>query len=141
MTLEYWSYLFRLPYDETQQVIDELQLFGVCEVARSDDGKITLTSRRLQKRLRINELSRKRVAKFREKGGGSRDKWTAIRVEILKLDGYVCAYCGQISPDHRTPKALPRGMEAAGLEVAVRTRLTTLSWREDCGPDRSVLLK
>jgi len=58
---------------------------------------------------RQKSKNRERQAKFREKGGGSAEKWTAIRVRILERDDYVCAYCGRKARavDHVIP--LSRG--------------------------------
>lgn len=51
--------------------------------------------------------NKERQARFREKGGGDPDKWTAIRIPILERDRYMCAYCGRKADtvDHIIPKS------------------------------------
>jgi len=46
-----------------------------------------------------------RQRRFRQKGGGNRDKWIATRKRILKRDGKICGYCGNAATtvDHILP--------------------------------------
>lgn len=71
------------------------------------DTKITLINRRMHEDYLKRVSGRKRQARLREKGSGDPKKWTAIRIPILELDKYMCAYCGRKGDtvDHIIPKS------------------------------------
>lgn len=53
------------------------------------------------------EKGRERAARFRENGGGDPARWLSIRARILKLDNFLCGYCGKKANevDHITPQS------------------------------------
>jgi hypothetical protein len=73
----------------------------------NSDGLVTIINRRMIKEDKDRKNAADRQARMREKGGGDPERWTAIRVEILKRDNRTCGYCGRYATtvDHIFPKS------------------------------------
>lgn len=113
-----YSRLIGAAVEQTKSVIVELVDSGICDCIFDDNNKakrgdilkceknITLMSRRMIRESEEKKKNALRQAKFREKGGGSPERWTAIRIKILERDNYMCAYCGRRANtvDHVIPK-------------------------------------
>lgn len=71
-----------------------------------NNGVVTIINRRMEREEKEKASGRKRMNRFREKGGGDPDKWTAIKIPILERDNKMCAYCGRRADtvDHVVPK-------------------------------------
>ncbi len=69
--------------------------------------RITICNRRMVREEQERRQGAERVARFREKGGGDPDHWTAIRVKVLERDNGTCAYCGKKARtvDHVIPRS------------------------------------
>lgn len=96
----------RCSVDELSAALGELQNTGAADIDITDTT-VTITNRRMARESEVRDGGRVRQARLREKGGGDPDRWAAIRVPILRRDGYMCAYCGRRADtvDHVTPKS------------------------------------
>lgn len=83
----------------------------------SRNSRGAVFSRRMVRDEQERQADRKRMNRFREKGGGDPERWTAIRIPILERDGYMCAYCGRkaTTVDHVIPKSKGGNEDAANL--------------------------
>lgn len=102
-SLHFLNDLWDLEFGDME--FDEKVSFPITE--ENNNTKITLINRRMYNDYLTRKGGRERQAKFREKGGGDPDKWTAIRIPILERDAYMCAYCGRKADtvDHVFPKS------------------------------------
>jgi len=92
--------------EEIAVFIDEAISLRFCDIEKHNNTDITLCNRRMWREDEKRVGNRERQKRYREKGGGNPDKWMAIRLKILELDEYMCAYCGRKSDtvDHVIPK-------------------------------------
>lgn len=100
------SRMLRCLPSEFASALENLSATTVAEIEQRN-GVIKFTCRRLQREAAIRRGGRNRSAKLRERGGGDPERWAAIRVDILRRDNYLCAYCGNKARtvDHVYPKA------------------------------------
>lgn len=102
--------------------LGELSRFKVADIEERG-GIVRVTCRRLRREFEGRRKNRARSTKFRENGGGSPERWTAIRVDILRRDEYRCAYCGKKANtvDHIHPQCSGGGEEYWNLVAACKS--------------------
>jgi hypothetical protein len=99
---------FGVDEETAETVINDLVDLGTCDTEpQNGSGRITLINRRMFRESDQRRGAAERQKRLREKGGGSPERWTAIRVDILRRDDYMCAYCGKkaTTVDHIIPKS------------------------------------
>lgn len=114
--------LLRCTGKELQRFIDDNKRHRFADI-KVRKGVIIIICRRLYREWLSDSSNVRRQRRFREKGGGDPERWTAIRVLILQRDKYSCAYCGQKAKtvDHIVPRSKGGGERASNL-VACCTR-------------------
>ena len=107
LTIKRWSWILRTNEKRTYKILDYLITQKIADGQEEIDGSVTISSKRMIRDEFEKIGNRQRQAKFREKGGGSPDNWTAIRIKILQIDNYMCAYCGRKANtvDHIIPQS------------------------------------
>jgi 5-methylcytosine-specific restriction endonuclease McrA len=120
-TPEELSRVLRCSLPELSSALEELKPVRVCDL-EVRNGRVKFTSRRLHREAKVRENGRNRTNRFRANGGGDPDRWTAIRVDILRRDDYRCAYCGRKARtvDHIHPKSRGGGEEYWNLVAACK---------------------
>lgn len=84
---------------------------------------ILIRNRRMYREAVDRAGNRERQKRFREKGGGIPENWTMRRVEILRRDEHMCAYCGKhaTTVDHILPKSKGGGEEDNNLVACCKS--------------------
>lgn len=105
-TGEQLARLCRCTSAELIETIADLRSTGAAIVSERE-GVFTVINRRMKRENEERTGGAVRQARFREKGGGDPERWTAIRAQILIRDDKVCAYCGRraTTVDHVIPKS------------------------------------
>lgn len=103
---EQLSRVLRCTEPALMAAIDDLQTTGTADLTLRN-GVITMVNRRMLREQKERTSGAERQKRLREKGGGSPERWTAIRVKILERDNYTCQYCGKKAKtvDHIMPKS------------------------------------
>jgi 5-methylcytosine-specific restriction endonuclease McrA len=107
---------------EFVQAVKEIKDAKTADVTERE-GVISIINRRMRREWKERTDTAQRQQKFREKGGGDPDKWTAIRANIMLRDNKVCAYCGRkaTAVDHVHPRTKGGGEEDWNLVAACKT--------------------
>ena len=93
--------------EEFDRFLRENQRFNFADVTEVA-GTVTIYSRRMIREEKLRNGNAERQKRFRDHGGGSPERWTAIRVAILERDNYDCGYCPRKARtvDHVLPRSL-----------------------------------
>lgn len=105
---ERWGAILRQDTANAERILEYLLNEKICDGRKEYSGYYTIISRKMVRDEKKRTGNRNRQTAFREKGGGHPEKWNAIRVRILELDEYMCAYCGRRANtvDHVIPRIL-----------------------------------
>ena len=121
---------------EMQGALDELHRTAAADVVETE-GVYIVSCRRMVAEDKARMAGAKRQARFRERGGGDPENWTAIRATILERDGKMCAYCGRRADtvDHIMPRSKGGTEDSSNLVACCKRCNTKKSDRslEDAG--------
>ena len=106
---------------ELVHAVEELQKTETASISKRDNS-ITVICKRMKRESQDRLNGAERQARFRERGGGDPENWTAIRAVILVRDKKICAYCGRkaTTVDHVFPKSRGGASESWNLVSCCR---------------------
>jgi 5-methylcytosine-specific restriction endonuclease McrA len=106
-SLDDWATMFGCDAATAKTVLEAIKKHQVGDVDKERNGDITVTNRRRFRDWQEKQSGAERQARFRERGGGNPEKWTALRAIVLVRDEKMCAYCGRkaTTVDHVIPRS------------------------------------